>query len=62
MKGPRELKRYMSILRSVRGKRRGNGVVSSACLDDLHLFKLEQDRKYRKSNRRPRDGYAGSGE
>lgn len=54
MKGPRELKRYLSILRSVRGKR--NGVIPAWGMDDLLLFKLERDKKYRKQHRRPRDG------
>lgn len=55
MKGPRELKRYMAILRSLYGKR--NGVVPGYCMDDLLLFKLEKDKKYRKQHRRPRDGH-----
>ena len=55
MKGPRDLKRYMSVLRSLYSKR--NGVVPSWALDDLALFKLERCKKHRKTHRRPRDGY-----
>lgn len=55
MKGPRELKRYMAILRKFRGK--PNGVIGSWGMDDLKLFKLERCKKYRKANRRPRDGF-----
>jgi hypothetical protein len=55
MKGSRDLKRYMAMKRHYRGKK--NGVISSACLDDLHLFKLERCKKFRKAHRRPRDGY-----
>ncbi|WP_353194586.1 hypothetical protein [Pusillimonas noertemannii] len=58
MKGSREHKRYMAILRKVRGK--PNGVIGSWGLDDLRLFKLETDKKWRKSSRRPRDGYQAS--
>lgn len=57
MKGPRELKRYVSILRKLRGKGRGNGVLGSWAFDDLRIFKLERCKKWRKAHRRPRDGY-----
>lgn len=49
MKGPRELKRYLAILRSRAGRR--NGVVPGAWLDDLLVLKLERCRKWA---RRPR--------
>lgn len=39
MKGSKEHKRYVSILRKLRGKK--NGVVPSFAFDDLRLFKLE---------------------
>lgn len=55
MKGSAEEKRYMSILRKFRGKR--NGVIGAWALDDLHLFKMARDKKWRKRFRRPRDGY-----
>lgn len=58
MQGPRALKRYMGKLRSLSGKR--NGVVPGWMMDDLYLFKLDRDRKYRKIHRRPRDGYQES--
>lgn len=55
MKGGREHKRYIAILRKYRGKK--NGVFGAWGLDDLHLFKLVRDKKWRKVFRRPRDGY-----
>lgn len=58
MKGPRELKRYVSLLRSQRGKKRRNGVIGSWGFDNLKIFKLERCKKWRKTHRRPRDGYA----
>lgn len=56
MKGPRELKRWIAKVRRDYGKR--NGVIGSWAFDDLWLFKLEQDKKFRKVHRRPRDGYS----
>jgi hypothetical protein len=55
MKGSREHKRWIAKVRRDYGKR--NGVIGSWAFDDLWLFKLETDRKFRKVNRRPRDGY-----
>lgn len=55
MKGPRELKRLMALIRKYDHK--GNGVVPAYALDSLHLFKLERCKKWRKQHRRPRDGY-----
>lgn len=55
MKGPRELKRWIAKTRRYRGK--GNGVIGSWAFDDLWLFRLEQDKKFRKMKRRSRDGY-----
>lgn len=53
MKGPRELKRYMSVLRSLGAKRykQKNGVVPTSWLDDLKLFKLERCKKWYKRNK-----------
>lgn len=45
----------MAVLRRLRGK--PNGVIGSWGMDDLRLFKLETDKKWRKTKRRPRDGY-----
>lgn len=56
MKGSREQKRYMAILRSL--SRKGNGVVPASWLDDLKLFKLERCKKWRKAHRRQRDGFS----
>lgn len=56
MKGPREQKRYMAILRSL--SRKGNGVVPASWMDDLKLFKLERCKKWRKAHRRQRDGFS----
>lgn len=55
MKGSKDHKRYVSVLRSIFGKK--NGVIPAFVFDDLHIFKLETCRKFRKTNRRPRDGY-----
>lgn len=55
MKGPRELKRYVALIRKCRGK--PNGVVGTWAFDDLNIFKLERCKKWRKAHRRPRDGY-----
>ena len=55
MKGPRELKRLMALIRKYDHK--GNGVVPAYALDSMHLFKLERCKKWRKTHRRPRDGY-----
>lgn len=55
MKGPRDLKRYMSMLRSLGSKK--NGVLPGYWMDDLYLFKHENCKKWRKVHRRPRDGY-----
>jgi len=57
VKGSRQHKRYIAILRKLRGKRRGNGVITAFGLDDLLLFKLETDKKWRKTKRRCRDGF-----
>ena len=57
MKGSRELKRYVAVLRKLRGKPRGNGVIGSWGFDDLKIFKLERCRKWRNTHRRPRDGF-----
>lgn len=54
MKGSREHKRWIAKVRRDYGKR--NGVIGSWAFDDLWLFKLERDKKFRKTNRRPRDG------
>jgi hypothetical protein len=56
MKGPRELRRYIAMKRKWHGK--GNGVLGAWGFDDLRIFKMERDRKWRKVKRRPRDGYA----
>lgn len=45
----------MAILRHYLGKK--NGVIPGYAMDDLYLFKLETDKKNRKTKRRPRDGY-----
>lgn len=58
MKGSRQHKRWVAKTRRDRGKR--NGVIGSWAFDDLGLFKLERDRKWRKVHRRPRDGYSKS--
>jgi hypothetical protein len=55
LKGSRELKRYVAVLRKLRGKK--NGVIGSWGFDDLKIFKLERCKKWRKTHRRPRDGY-----
>jgi len=55
MKGSKSQKRYVSILRSTRGKK--NGVIPSSGFDDLYIFKLERCKKWRGEHRRPRDGY-----
>lgn len=51
MKGPRDAKRYVALywkgLKRVRW-------------DDLMIFKWEKDRKWRKQNRRTRDGSHGT--
>lgn len=63
MKGPREMKRWIAKARRHYGK--PNGVIGSWAFDNLRLFKLETDRKFRKTKRRARDGYAhqsGDGE
>lgn len=50
MKGSKEHKRYISILRKIVGKR--NGVISSFAMDDMKLFKLETCKKaYRRRER-----------
>lgn len=51
MKGSRAAKRYMS-----RHKRHLNAI----CYDDLAVFQFERDRKWRKQNRRARDGSHGT--
>lgn len=51
MKGPRELKRYVALMRRHRGKKRGNGVVGSYAFDDLTIFKLERCKKWRTVSR-----------
>lgn len=55
MKGPRDLKRYMAVLRRL--SKKANGVIPGSWMDDLNLFKLERCKKWRKQNRRSRDGY-----
>ncbi|MGN6772637.1 MAG: hypothetical protein ACTHJQ_22725 [Rhizobiaceae bacterium] len=55
MKGPRELKRYVAVKRARHHK--GNGVLGSWAFDDLNIFKLDRCKKWRKTHRRPRDGY-----
>lgn len=55
MKGPRELKRY--IARKKKRHAKANGVLGSWAFDDLHIFKIERCKKWRKTHRRPRDGY-----
>lgn len=54
MNGPREMKRWIAKMRRDHGKK--NGVICSGLFDDLWLFKLETDKKYRKTKRRHRDG------
>ena len=54
MKGPKEMKRWIAKVRRDCGKR--NGVIGAWAFDDLHFFKLEVDKKYRKTKRRNRDG------
>lgn len=49
MKGPRELKRYVAIMRKLHGKK--NGVIGSWAFDDLNIFKLERCKKWRKTGR-----------
>ena len=48
MKGPHELKRYLSIARDH---------LQAVHFDDLKIFKLERCKKWRKKHRLPRDGY-----
>lgn len=48
MKGPRELKRYVS---------RARAHLKAVHWDDLQIFKLERCKKWRKAHRKPRDGY-----
>lgn len=55
MKASKEYKRYISVVRSFHGKK--NGVIPAFCFDDMKIFKLETCKKFRKVNRRPRDGY-----
>lgn len=47
MKGPRELKQYMS---------RNRGHLKAVRFDDLLIFKMERCKKWRKAHRRSRDG------
>lgn len=55
MKGSREQKRRMSILRKRCAS--GNGVVPFWAMDDPQLFKLERCKKWRGRHRRSRDGF-----
>lgn len=48
MKGPRELKRFVA-------KRRAH--LQAIHFDCLLIFKLERCKKWRKTHRRPRDGF-----
>jgi hypothetical protein len=48
MKGPREKKRYIAILRSLASKRKKNGVIPGAWMDDLLIFKFERCKKWRR--------------
>lgn len=50
MQGPREFKRYVS---------RHFKHLKAVYWDDLAVFKWERDRKWRKQNRRARDGSHG---
>jgi hypothetical protein len=51
MKGPRDLKRYVA-----KHKRH----IKACHGDDLFLFKMERCKKWRKQNRRSRDGSYGT--
>jgi hypothetical protein len=48
MKGPRELKRYAT---------KHKEWLKAIHWDSLLIFKLERCKKWRKTNRKPRDGY-----
>lgn len=50
MKGPKQMKKYVS---------RNRRHLKAIYWDDLAIFKWEKDRKWRKQNRRPRDGSFG---
>lgn len=52
MKGPRELKRYVSKSRRY---------LKDIHFDSLLIFKLERCKKWRKQHRRPRDGFIERG-
>lgn len=53
MKGSREHKRYMAILRHYAAKRSGkkNGVVPGSWMDDLLLFKMDRCKKWDKQRK-----------
>jgi hypothetical protein len=50
MKGSKQHKRYMAILRRSAAKRSGkkNGVVPGSWMDDLLLFKMDRCKKWNK--------------
>ncbi len=49
MKGPRELKRYVAVMRSLAAKRgHKNGNIPGSWFDDLKIFKLERCRKWKR--------------
>lgn len=53
VQGPHEYKHYL---------RKHGDYLKAIHFDSLLIFKLETDKKYRKQNRRPRDGSYGKKE